>query len=287
MRTQALQTLATIDRIGSFAKAATELNSTLSTVSMQMKNLEEELGINLFDRNFRPPALTPRGRMIAKHAHRMLAVEQDILHAVGGESELAGLYRLGLVATASVRLLPLFLKNAKSAAPNSEFQIETALSQVLEARVISGQLDAAVVTASANPPPELEYLRLREEALKFAIPQSYQSEPVENLAQSIAFLQFNPGSGIGKLIEAYMHTHISDISETIILDSVEAIMECVNEGLGFTLLAEADVRRYGKGGTVIRQPNKDKPSRDLVLATSKRNRDSSFKEVIASLFNGD
>ncbi len=285
MRTQALKTLATIAKVGSFAKTAESLNSTLSTVSMQMKGLETELGCTLFDRHFRPPMLNPLGRKVANQAMRMLDLEAELLKLCAGGQGLYGQYRLGFIATPSVRLLPAFMRNAATKTPDAQFLVETGLSETLEMKVLSGQLDAAIVTASDKPPANLCYTPIRVEPLVFAIPGSASGKTIEKVAEEMAFLQFNPSSGIGKLIESFVGDQLSGIKETIILDSVEAIMECVNQGIGFTLLAQADAERYGNSETRFVRLENRMPVRHLVLVTPDHEPSHSMRDIIVRLFD--
>lgn len=284
MQTRTLHTLRTIAETGSFIAAAQALNLTLSTVSMQIKALEQQLGTTLFDRSVRPPALTPLGRRVAAQADQVLKAQDDLVKLCTTGGVLSGIWRLGFIATASVRVLPGVLKRANRHAPQASFEFETALSEVLETRVRSGQLDAAVVTASPNPTSGLSYLPLRSEALVFAIPKIFYARPIEEIAQDLPFLQFNPGSGIGKLIETYMAREITTVRTTIVLDSVEAIMECVNEGIGFTLLTNEDVRRYGTVSISIKEPTVQPPNRSLVLAVPVNRATSPEIKALVALF---
>lgn len=285
MQTRHLKSLSTIAKTGSFAVAAESLGLTLSTVSMQIKALEKLLAVELFDRSVRPPALTPVGRRIAIEAEKLLEAETRLMAASSPATSLRGVWRLGFVATASVRLLPGFLKNAESREPFASFEFETALSEVLEYRVKGGLLDAAIVTASPQPTTGLTYIPLRTEPLVFSVPQAMAARPLGEIAQSLSFLQFNPGSGIGKLIEAYMHREFPDIGHTIILDNVEAIMECVNKGLGFTLLTKDDANRYGTQGALIHNPPSAPPSRQLVLAVPVARAQSPNMNILSRLFD--
>lgn len=285
MQTRHLKTLVQIARVGSFAKAASQLNMTLSTLSMQMKTLEGDLDVSLFDRSHRPPQLTPIGREIAERAKTVLAAENALLQSTHETSALSGNFRIGMVATASVRLLPGFLKNARKLAPRANFEFETALSQELENRVLTGQLDAAILTASRQKEPGLQYALLREEPLTYAIPENLAREPIEEIALLLPFLQFNPTSGIGKVIA----NHVSKLTSRsqklpIVLDSVEAIMECVNEGLGFTLLSEPDIRRYASKNVIVHPKTGKQISRQLVLATAKKQNGNRFAESLIRLF---
>ncbi len=285
MQTRHLKTLVQIAHVGSFATAANQLNMTLSTLSMQMKTLEEELQVSIFDRSHRPPKLTPIGREIAEKAQLVLNAENALLESSHETQELAGNYRIGFVATASVRLLPLFLKNAKTKAPKANFDLETALSETLEERVLSGQLDAAILTASKQAETGLKYGVLREETLVYALPSNHSKLSIEETALELPFLQFNPSSGIGKVIANHVRKLTSKSKkQPIVLDSVEAIMECVNEGLGFTLLAEPDIKRYANETVSIAATSGKSLSRQLVLATADKEGGQDMAGNLAELF---
>lgn len=285
MQTRSLRTLARISQLGSFARVADEMNMTLSAVSMQMKALEDGLGVALFDRAYRPPKLTPLGRTIAEHAERVTLAQSRLLNACSEAGELAGTFKLGFIASASVRLLPQLLSNASNGAPKVKFELETGLSQALEARVLSGVLDAAVVTASEKPPSGLRYDVLRSERLCFAVPGQHTSLTLDELIERVPFLQFNPSSGIGKLIESNMREVSGGrIKEPIVLDGVEAIMECVNQGLGFTLLSEPDIERYAIDSVDLKMPVDKNLARQLVLASVENGLVGQDVEKLVKLF---
>ncbi|MBO6813415.1 MAG: LysR family transcriptional regulator [Rhizobiaceae bacterium] len=286
MHTKALKTLIRIADVGSFATAANQLGITLPALSMQMKTLEQDLGTSLFDRSFRPPKLTPVGRRIARQAAAVIAAENTLYEIANPQEALSGTYRLGFVATASVRLLPLFLENASTLAPNVHFEFETGLSETLEDKLLSGQLEAAIVTATGDPTPGINHAVLRREELVYAIPSGYAEMPLGDLVKKLPFLQFNPGSGIGKLIASHISRQGSQRKHTIHLDSVEAIMECVNQGLGFTMLAQPDIERYSKNRLHILKPGTKGIFRQLVLATSERGVAKAARQKLCELFKG-
>lgn len=270
MQTRALRTLVEIGRIGSFARAADQLNMTLSAVSMQMKSLENDLGARLFDRTFRPPQLTPVGRAVCDRAERLISLEQDMFRVCRPGGSLTGTFRIGFVATASVRLLPKFLIRSGRLAPDAQFDVETGLSEDLESRVLSGSLDGAIVTGSSAPDPLLSYQTLREERFVYAAPADYARRTSDELFTLLPFFHFMPQTGIGKVIAKQISQPNLRKGKRIYLDSVEAIMECVNEGLGFALLPEPDVQRYIGARARIVETSGPKTSRTLVFATMNR-----------------
>ncbi len=284
MQTRALKTLSEIAKVGSFVTAAQHLNMTLSALSMQMKSLEKELGVALFDRSFRPPKLTPLGRSICEHAASVLTAEDALKAACDPNDQLTGRYRLGFVMTASVRLLPDFLISARQHAPHASFGVATGLSETLEAQLVNGDLDGAIVTASTKPDPRLSYHLICEESLAFAVPEEYRGLSPDRLNEQLQFLQFLPDSGIGKLITKYVEPIISRRKRVLVIDSVEAIMECVKNGIGFTLLPEPDIRRYADNRIAVIKSQRNEISRQLVLATLRNASTNRQTELLSELF---
>lgn len=265
MNLRALRTLIEIDRVGSFAVAAERLGLTLSAVSAQMKTLEEELGFALFDRSRRPPALTPIGRQTSAHARSILE-EVEAVRALGDLSgAVRGTFRLGFVGTASVRLMPAFLAQAATAHPEAAFIVESGLSEDLTARVQTGDLDGAVVTAPSEAPRGLRFLPLRTERFALAAPRSAAGWNLARCARTLPFIQFRPSSGIGLLVDRHLRQEVGEITKSVVLDNVESVMGCVNAGIGFAVTPEPDARRYGANAAV--STLEDPPlSRTLALA---------------------
>ncbi|MDB2407477.1 LysR family transcriptional regulator [Jannaschia sp.] len=235
MQNRDLRTLREIARLGSFREAAERLHMTLSAVSMQMKALEAQLGTPIFDRSTRPPRLTPLGRRVAEAGDEVLAAETRLRALTSPDALLTGRFRLGLVASASARLLPGFLRAAPARLPHARFDLRTGLSERLEALVAEGALDGAVVTATGVPLGGGRHTVLSRDRLILAAPPGAGPQP---------FLQFAPTTGIGRLIA----TELADRpalrdARRIVLDHVESILACLDAGIGCTILPEIDLTR--------------------------------------------
>lgn len=262
MLNRPLATLVTIARTGSFQRAANELNMTLSAVSMQMKTLEQTLGVSLFDRSTRPPQLTPLGREVELAARDVLSAEETMTALVARPGRLSGIYHIGFVPTASVRVAPAMLLRARQAHPNARFEMTTGLSDDLTHRVNAGELDAAVVTGSVDAEDQTV---IAEEEIVWALPADHERSPIERCLEELPFIQFIPATGIGSLIDAHLTRAGQAAKEVIVIDSVEAVMECVCAGLGFTALPKPDVERYGAGVVAMRSLSDPPLLRRLVL----------------------
>ncbi|MEJ6389753.1 LysR family transcriptional regulator [Gymnodinialimonas ulvae] len=273
MQTRSLRTLVKVAQVGSFIGAAEQLGMTLSALSMQMKALEAELGVDLFDRSVRPPRLTPLGRQVVEEAEGVLSREGRLLEICRPTEGLSGRYKLGFVTSAAVRLLPGFLKAARGG--QAAFSVETGLSAVVQDKVLSGQLDAGVVTNADGLPAGLSARLLRREPFVFAAPRAMAEAGLEGQT----FFHFMPGTGIGKLIAGA----VGAPGDVVVLDNLEAIMECVARGLGFTLLPRPDVTRYATQDVAV-LPGPEGLERRLELVVLKGSALARREAALARLF---
>ena len=267
MNIRALETLVQLLVQPSFSAVAEARNMTLSAVSMQMKALEKELNAALFDRQSRPPRLTPLGRKVAQQAQAVLAERDDLQSLCQSDQGLTGQFLIGFIQTASVRVLPRFLANARAQAPHATFQFAAGLSETLSDDVAEGRLDAAVVTQVEREVAHLRFQRLATEEMVMALPASHANLDPKALSAALPFIRFRPSSGIGRLISTALAKAEHQPAQQLILDSIEGTLECVKLGLGYTVLPEPDVARYADARIVSRSVQGDYPGRDLVLVT--------------------
>lgn len=302
MQTRALRTLVKIAHVGSFAQSAEQLGMTLSALSMQMKALEVELGVALFDRTHRPPRLTPIATSVVAEAVALLQREDALQELCRPSDTLVGHYKLGFVTTAAVRLLPGFLKTAQTRAPLATFEVETGLSAVLQDKVLNGQIDAAVLTDAGGLPVSLSARLLRREPFVFAAHETLLEGETAldgGLAGLMArhrFFHFMPQTGIGKLIARAMEDQARPAdAPSVYLDDLETIMECVAAGLGFTLLPAPDVTRYltpqievlpASGGQTSGGQTSGAVERKLMLAVLRNGALAPREAALAALFGG-
>lgn len=286
MQTRALKTLVRISKAGSFAKAAEQLNMTLSAVSMQMKTLEEELGTDLFDRSVRPPRLTPVGRSVVRETILLLQCEDRLIDTCRPSDTLVGRFRIGFVTTAAVRLLPRFVEMTRQHTPNATFEFETGLSKALQSKVLSGQIDAAVVTDADGLPDGLSACVIQQEPFVYAAHETLLEDGLAGLLARQPFFHFMPDTGIGKLIASEMQAcDRPENAPTIVLDNLESIMGCVTAALGFTLLPEPDVARY-RSTSVQAIPAPSQLRRTLVLTTLRKGSLATQENTLAGLLRG-
>ncbi|CAH0443957.1 HTH-type transcriptional regulator TdfR [Ralstonia syzygii subsp. syzygii] len=156
-----------------FGRAAARLAMTQPPLSQQIRALEEELGVTLFQRTQRSVALTPVGARWLVEVRRVLA-EAAALPALAqrlarGE---VGSLSLAFVSTADYGILPAMLRHFRDARPDVQVQLREATSDVQIEALLADEIDAGVVIAHhiGSVPGELEYRPLAREGLVLAAP---------------------------------------------------------------------------------------------------------------------
>jgi len=143
-----MKTFIAIADLGSFARAAEEVNKTQSAVSMQMKRLEETLGRPVFVRDGRHNRLAPDGERLLEYARRIVTLNDEVLTTFT-QPELTGLVRLGTPDDYADRFLPEILARFARTHPLVQVDVKSRPSHELAESVRRGNLDMALVTCAA------------------------------------------------------------------------------------------------------------------------------------------
>mgnify|MGYP005989739383 CR=1 FL=1 len=284
MQTRALETLVRISQVNSFTEAAALQNMTLPALSMQMKALEAELAAVLFDRGFRPPRLTPLGRLVAEQAQEVIAQAQSINNICRPSESLIGHFRLGFIQSASVRILPTFIQTAQSTAQGATFQFSTGLSETLIGKVMANQLDAAVVTQVGSSDKFLRYDEITSEDLALAVPAAFSSTAIADLPDLLTFIHFMPTTGIGRLIASRVGNLPKKPQRTLVLDGIESAVECVKRGLGYTILPLRDMNRYVDENVYVHPAGPSRIKRKLALVTRQDQQSETWRAQLLAVF---
>ena len=136
MDVKTLYTLTAIADRGSMAKAGDAIGLSLSAVSMQMRGLEEELGMRLFDRSRRPPVLTDAGLALTHRARELLAHWESMTQALKRDAA-SGLLKLGAAHSCVSGVLPLALARMQRRGHAIDIHLTTGLTHDLERAVVN------------------------------------------------------------------------------------------------------------------------------------------------------
>jgi DNA-binding transcriptional LysR family regulator len=145
-----LETFYWIVRLGTFAAAAERLHTTQPTVSARIQELEQALGVIVFDRTHHRAKLTPKGRELVAYAERMVGMTSEILHRVGSAASLAGVVKLGVAELVAATWLPALTGTARARYPNITLDISVDVMDPLLGQLREGDLDLVLGPGPMN-----------------------------------------------------------------------------------------------------------------------------------------
>ncbi|WP_428485390.1 hydrogen peroxide-inducible genes activator [Rhodopila sp.] len=225
---------------GHFGRAAAACNIAQSTLSTQLKNLEKQLGVTLFERTTKSVSVTVVGAEIVGRARQVLADVEAII-SVGQHisGPLAGGFSLGVIPTLGPYLLPWLVPALKKDYPKLRLVVREDLTAPLLERLGSHRLDAALV-ALPVPDDRLETLPLFDEPFWFAEPKG--RKPVgakvmtEDDLHGQRLLLLTEGHCLREQALAICETADRDSEGDFRATSLQTILQMVATGLGSTLL---------------------------------------------------
>jgi DNA-binding transcriptional LysR family regulator len=135
-----LRAFVAVAECGGFRRAAERLHLTQSTVSQQIKRLEDEAGRALFRRNTRTVALTDEGEMLLGDARHLLQLEEAARRRLGAP-RLSGIVRLGAVEEVAGDVLPPALGRFARLHPDVRLEVQVGVSAELIEQIDAGTID--------------------------------------------------------------------------------------------------------------------------------------------------
>ncbi|WP_109511551.1 LysR family transcriptional regulator [Pseudomonas ovata] len=241
MSLKALRSLVAIARHGNFVKAADSLSLTPSAISLQIKALEDELRVSLFDRTRRQVTLTEAGRLALAQAEIILAQYDDLAHQLYSGPGLSGRIRIGAIQTALAGRLPEALVWIKNHHPRLHISVVSGMSSELARRVQDGELDAAITTEPVRPfPPSLSVTPLYHDRFWAVAAPHLQGQSLVRLLSTQPFLRFDKRAWAGRVIEQELNRMGIRVTEAMELDSQEALSRMASRGLGVAVVPLSD-----------------------------------------------
>jgi LysR family hydrogen peroxide-inducible transcriptional activator len=225
-----------------FGMAADQCAVTQPALSMQIKELERELGVELVERRGNAIALTPIGQEVAARAEAILSQVRELSdYAQQHQGVLTGVLRLGIIPSVAPYLLPAILTALEQRYPALDLQIRETQTNALVEELIRGELDALLVALPVEP-QQLETMPLFEDRFLIAV----QSQTAADWSRSD--LRSRIGQERLLLLEeghclrdqALQFCRIANMQARKALGaaSLTTIMQMVAAGHGITLLPE-------------------------------------------------
>jgi DNA-binding transcriptional LysR family regulator len=177
-----LKTFLAIADMGSFTRAADEVNKTQSAVSMQMKRLEEVLGRPLFAKDGRSSRFTSDGERLIEYARRIVALSNETVSAFT-QPEITGTVRFGTPDDYADIFLPEVLARFARTHPQVTVDVECFGSSILAERTQHGEIDLAIVSGSTQ---EITGEILRREELVWVTSSRHSLQLLDELPLAVS-----------------------------------------------------------------------------------------------------
>jgi len=247
MELRQLKTFLMVGKLLSFNRAAEILNYAQSTVSVQIRSLEEELRVPLFDRLGKQVVLTEAGQALMRYAQKMIDIEEETRSEVTGRTQPQGSLSIRMPQSLSVCYLPEILSKFCALYPNVGFDISSCAYHSLEHELKSGITDVAFLMAESISARDLKsevlgIVRLVVVANPGHTLAGRTSLSIRDLEGERIILPKHD-CGYRMLFEQMLTEERVKTASIIEMNTLETIKRCVMEGIGVTIMPEMSVRK--------------------------------------------
>lgn len=285
MLIRSLRAFLALHRYGTVVAAADAVHLSQAAVSVQLKNIEEEIGVALFTRTKRSLKLTPEGHEFVRLAEQMISTYEQ-MRALGDPGPVAGVLSLGVINSALTGVLPKLLRKITLENPRLEVKIVAGISGDLTAQVDAGTLDAAIVTQPPKQfPTNLAVHHLYSEPFVLIMPADMEyTDIARTLASSAPYIAFDRRAWAGQLIDEYRAKRGIQTRPAMELNALDAIASLVSQGLGISIVPLIRGATWHESPLlrVVRLRNFDRP---VSLIERKTHMRSSLTATLRSSFD--
>jgi LysR family transcriptional regulator, hydrogen peroxide-inducible genes activator len=272
-----------------FGRAAEPCAVTQPALSMQIRELERQLGIALVERRATDVVLTATGEEIAERARRILNELRDLADFARRRSgTLTGALRLGLIPSIAPYLLPETLPQLLRAYPNLDLELrETQTAQLMD-ELLRGGLDCTLI-ALPWPHPQLEYARLFDDEFVLAASRETAGriDParLQSGVASEKLLLLEEGHCLRDQALQFCQIDAPGLRRSLGATSLATIVQMVAAGYGVTLLPRMCARIEVRDERIALMPfDEPRPKREIGLVWRKSSQRRGDFEALAAVF---
>jgi LysR family hydrogen peroxide-inducible transcriptional activator len=232
-------------RSGHFGRAAEQCAVTQPALSMQIQELEKELGVQLLERGRSGIILTESGREIAGRAARVLTDIRDMVDFARRQAGvLAGPLHLGVIPSLAPYVLPALLPLIREEYPDLDLSLRETQTQHLLDELLEGGLDLLLLALPVEH-PEIESAKLFTDRFLLAMPRAHhvanRIRATPDLLQQDRLLLLEEGHCLRDQALTFCNLRRVKHIDTFGASNLSTIVQMVANGLGMTLLPELSI----------------------------------------------
>ena len=238
---------------GGFSRASKDVHLSQPGVSINIKKLEEELGVKLFERLGRKIQLTPAGRVVEEHVTRLMGMLTEMRLAIEDIKGVEiGQLRCGAATTVGIYLLPKLLVQFKQRFPKVETQLSVERSAKIEEKVLANDLDLGFVGDSFGTASRLETRASFRDELVMITPRNHELARFRKVSakklNGLPLILGPGGSNTRKIIEKSLDRAAIPYRCIMEVENTEVIKAAVAAGLGMSIISVARIQQEVKTG---------------------------------------
>lgn len=224
-----------ISDLGSFTAAAEKVHVSHAAVGQQMKRLEDQLQVALFDRTNRSPRLNALGKALIPKACEIVNSYDTMLNDLVGTTQLHGELTLGAVPSTIRELIPRAIKKLVETYPDLHIRVVPGLSEDLHDQVERGALDAAVLAMPAHIGTHMNWRPFAEEELiLLAAPETTENDPIR-LIETMPYISHTRRASISQLAEEWLVQNNISVRPSMEMESLETLSSMISHNLGVSI----------------------------------------------------
>ncbi len=293
-----LQYIMAVARWGSFTTAAEKCFVTQPTLSMQVQKLEEELNIQIFDRNKKPVSVTPVGRQIVAQAAVTVGESMRIKDIIDeAKGSISGEFHLGIIPSVMPALLPIFLRTYTRKFPKVVLHLEELQTNDMISALKGRVIDAGIAATPLGDNNLVEQPLYLEPMLVFAGSESALHDKKKitpaDLAEEQLLLLESGHCFRNSVLNLCQEAHKNAQRQKFRLSSgnFDTLIGLTKDGFGTTVLPYLNTLSLsGEDQRMLHEFEKPVPSREISLIRSttqlRRKVSDSIVETIRGIIRG-
>lgn len=263
-----------------FGRAAEDCSVSQPALSMQVRELEREIGTELVERRPNEIALTDTGLQVTERAERILAATRDLVDFARHRDVLSGQLKLGVIPTLAPYVLPRVLPRLQAKYPRLQLELRETQTKMLLEELVRGELDCVMLALPVER-ADVETLKLFEDPFLLAVPAADERPlrgriDVADVDQRRLIL-LEEGHCLRDQALTFCATPRRDTLAGLGATSLATVMQMVANGYGVTLLPEVAAETEVRDDRVkLLRFSEPQPARIIGLAwrrTSPRRKD--------------
>lgn len=255
MDVRGLEVFISVAKHLNYTRAGQEVSLSQPSVSVRIKQLEDELGVKLFEQLGKKVALTEAGSLLVPHARRVITAIQDAKHAIEDLQGLErGSLRIGASTTPGMYLIPQIIARFKERYPKIEIHLGIKDTKLVEEGVIRNEFDFGFVGGHLVG-DEVDVLAWVTDQLVLVVGPKHplakkKSIEAEDLRKE-KFILRELGSATRSTIASHLQKSNLAVQTIMEMENPESVKKAVQSGLGIAFISKFAVETELKAKTLV------------------------------------